>query len=230
MARWCALILLLAAGARPEASTAQRFARELSAHVTDDGRVDYAGWKVDHAGLDAYLKALALPSTSPRPLGALIDGYNALVVKEVLDRYPLKSVRDVPGFFDAITHPVGGEALTLNALEGKIRALGDPRVHFALNCASRSCPRLARRIYEGSRLDELLTARTRVFLKESLKVERVAKTLTVSRLFERYAEDFAAGGGVGAFLAAQDAVPKDVQVPPYRLVYAPYDWSLNDAR
>ncbi|MCZ7681820.1 MAG: DUF547 domain-containing protein [Sandaracinaceae bacterium] len=85
-------------------------------------------------------------------LAFYLDAYNALVVKAVIDRWPIEGVMRVPGFFDRARYRVAGRDLTLNELENDvIRGFAEPRVHFALNCASASCPRLGRTPYPASR-------------------------------------------------------------------------------
>ena len=128
--------------------------RVLEAHQNLGG-LDYAALKDDREDLDAYLTLLA----GARPEGWSVEeqiafwcnSYNAVVAFHVLDRYPdVESVKKVSGFFDELEFPVAGREMTLDELETEARSLGDPRVHFAVVCASTSCPDLQPSPFEGA--------------------------------------------------------------------------------
>ncbi|MEZ4338705.1 MAG: DUF547 domain-containing protein [Sandaracinaceae bacterium] len=160
-----------------------------------------------------------------------VNAYTGLVVNAVVDRGPIESVMRVEGFFDGARHRVAGAERTLNQLENDVlrRGFHEPRVHFALNCASASCPPLAGVPYTGRELEPMLDRQTRAFVRASTRVDRAAGRVTVSRLFEWYADDFGGPAGVRAFLAsrldrADAAFVRDAAHP---LVFAEYDWALN---
>jgi hypothetical protein len=165
-------------------------------------------------------------------LAFYINAYNALTVDAVLDRWPITSVMRVRGFFDRILHMVAGREMTLNQLEGDIiRArFRDPRIHFVVNCASVSCPPLAREAYTAANLESALETQTRTFLRASTTLDRQRRRATVTKLFEWYRDDWGGVDGVRNFLAErlEEGDAAFVRDPGTRLVYADYDWDLND--
>lgn len=219
----------------------------LRRHVRD-GRVDYRGLAADRQVLDAYLEALREVDVSQLPtddhrLAFWINVYNASVVQGVLDHESLRSVKEIDGFFEAIRHRVAGGDLTLNEMEQAGRALGDWRVHFALVCASLSCPTLRSDAYDPMRLDGQLTEQTIEFLQDPVRGLRLeGSTLWVSELFKWYATDFVPSAG-GLFGRLHPRALVDV-LEPYldgevrdalrmharTVTYLDYDWSLNGIR
>lgn len=218
----------------------------LRAHGREGG-LDYAGLAADEADLDRYLESVrrADPASMPpaRALAFWINAYNAVVAKFVLERYPgLESVRDVDGFFDELTFPVAGAERTLDEIETEARDSGDARVHFAVVCASTSCPDLLAEAYVGERLDEQLESQTRVFLADEakgLRFDAAKEDLYLSSIFKWYAGDFTGGSTVVAFFARGKVVEWVLEHLPAELAlqieaadpsvtYLDYDWSLND--
>ena len=222
-------------------------------YAIDDGdKVDYAAWKnsaEDLATLDRHVDLIArvspdshpeLFSTSEAQRSYWINTYNTLVLHAVLDYWPLESVRDVKisftsrlvpgkGFFYDREIVVGGKQTSLYKFEKQVlQNQKDSRVHFALNCASDSCPVL--RAWEWS--DEQLDAAARDFINDQANVSIDDDTLTLSSIFKWYRKEFPddihsylqqyAEPGLGQQLqAAKDA--------NHRIRYRPYDWSLNDS-
>ena len=201
-----------------------------------DGVVDYAGWKKAEPALDEYLRELVVVKrkafasfTRPEQLAFLIDAYNAYTVKTVLDHYPLSSIRAIgllPGAaFRRSFIPLLDEELSLNDVEGRLRDLRDPRIHCALVCASKSCPRLRSSAYRGSELDAQLDEAARGFLGDPAKNRFEPGVARLSAIFKWYADDFRAGAGSVVGWVNRYA---PVQLPPgARPQYLDYDWSLN---
>jgi hypothetical protein len=172
-----------------------------------------------------------------------INAYNARVIAGVLERYPIDSVRDVGfiggrfrGFFSRREHPVAGRVRTLDEIEKEILFEGplwDPRVHFALNCATRSCPKLRAEPYEASRLDTQLDFQTRTFLHgpQGHRIDPAGRVLYVSRILKWYREDFDRGAGslreylIRNLTGDAAAAASD---PAWKIDYLDYDWTLND--
>jgi len=222
--------------------------RVLKKHSVDGG-VRYAALKRDRADLDAFLASVARtsPSSLPRPerLAFLINAYNAIVVAGVLERYPgIESVKTVGGFFDGETHAVGGRRMTLDEIEAAAREI-DPRVHFAVVCASTSCPDLRGEAYRGERIDRQLREDTRRFLADrskGLRYEEGPNELHASPIFKWYAGDFTGGSRVVAFFArggvrdwitehvGDQALAKTIREREPEVIYMDYDWSLNDRK
>lgn len=207
----------------------------LRAHVSG-GLVDYDGVARDRAKLDALLAHVASrPATREereRDLAFLIDAYNATVVASVLRHGRPAKVLDVKGFFDGEKHAIAGRSWTLNELETHIRkTYGDPRIHFALNCAARSCPPLRARAFSQVSLDATLSDLTRAFLDgDGVRVDAGKKQVVVSKLFEWYGTDFEAKeGSVTSYLKKWATEPsrKAALDAGYAIVFQDYDWTLN---
>lgn len=140
------------------------------------------------------------------------------------------------GFFSRREHPVAGEVRTLDEIEKDILfapSLRDPRIHFALNCAARSCPKLRSEPYEASRLDTQLDFQARTFLNgpDGHRIDPSARVLYVGRLLDWYRDDFErAAGSLREYLIRNltgDAASA-ARDPSWRIEYLDYDWSLND--
>jgi hypothetical protein len=222
-------------------------------------RVDYSGFLADQGALQTYLGALSSVTpteyrdwTREQKLAFLINAYNAFTVKLVLTRYPdLKSIKDLGSllkspwkkeFFSLL-----GVERSLDDLEhGLIRAPGafdEPRIHFAVNCASVGCPMLRDEAYVAERLDAQLEDAVRRFLgdRSRNRYDSASATLEVSRIFDWYKADFEKVNrgitSVAHFLAryadiiAHGASPRAViRQGQARIRYLDYDWALNDAR
>lgn len=254
MWRALAMTLLLVAGAssaRPAAAAddvvpTEPWGKALAGYQHAGG-LDYVGLAADRAGLDAFLASLA--SARPEAAGKeaqkafWLNAYNAVVAHQVLARYPgISSVKKVDGFFDRLKQPVAGAAMTLDEIEGKARALGDPRVHFAVVCASTSCPDLRGEAYRAADVDAQLEDQTRRFLAnpaKGLRYDEKGNDLWLSSIFKWYAGDFTGGSTVLAFFARGGLVDWILPHLPELLAatlekkdpsvsYLDYDWSLND--
>ncbi|MFK8000378.1 MAG: DUF547 domain-containing protein [Polyangiales bacterium] len=210
----------------------------LQTYVNDDG-FRYAALHADDEA-KAKLAAAALAVGSAQDLSSwsrderlafLINAYNILTVHAVIERWPIEGVMEVEGFFDGIEHSVAGEQMTLNTLENeRIRAVfGEPRIHFAVNCASTSCPPLRNAPFDAESLETSLEEQARAFVRSSTSLR--GRRVTVSKLFEWFADDFSAGGGVREFIAARldEEGAATVRNERTRLRYSDYDWSPNAA-
>ena len=168
-----------------------------------------------------------------------INAYNAFTVKLVLDHYPIASIRRIgwlPGaaFREAFIPMPGlkGGNVSLDDIEnGTLRAdFREPRIHFALVCASRSCPVLRGEAYRAADLDRQLDDQARTFLADRTKnrFDPASNTLHLSSIFKWFRTDFEAGAGslpayVGRYLSDPRAT-----APGVRIEFLGYDWSLND--
>lgn len=238
-----ALGILLLVGSRAGADGAVdhgAWDRALKRSVRD-GLVDYQALQADRAELDGYLTQLAtvradaLPSREEQ-LAFWINAYNAAVVTGVLDHGPPRSVKAVDGFFDRVRYQLGGAARTLNEIEAAGRAVGDWRIHFALVCASSSCPALIRDAYVPERLEAQLTERTKAFLADAQRGLRIeGSTLWASKIFQWYQHDFVPGP-----LRAQqllevlelylpETIRQEAAGRRLGLKFLDYDWTLNAA-
>jgi hypothetical protein len=201
------------------------------------GRVDYAAVRASKAELDRYLQNVASVSGEQK-LGFYLDAYDGIVLDALADQDPLPAkVTDVAGFFDAQKHTIAGNSWTLNDLETHIRAAGDPRIHFALNCGARSCPPLQSSSFpeDPTALDVRLDLATSAFLNGSgVRIDDARREIAVSSLFDWYKADFEKkDGSVQAFLLKHVSDPAKAQAlktafdAGYVLTYQSYDWTPN---
>lgn len=209
------------------------------------GQLDYHALKTtDRAALNDYLDDLSstcaadyVAASGDDKIAFWINAYNAFTVALILEHYPISSIRRIgwlPGaaFRDAfIPMPnLKGDNISLNDIEhGTLRsAFEEPRIHFALVCAARSCPPLRAEAYTGARLDLQLDAQTREFLGDTSKnrYDAARNELELSAIFDWYDEDFeAAAGSVAAYVAGYLELSGE-ELP--RVKYLDYDWRLND--
>ena len=243
---------LLAAGAATTGAAERPpdvslYARALQKYVRPDGRVDYAGLRGDLADLDRFVAQIARVSPQSSPelfpsrearLAYWLNTYNALVLWAVAREYPekrnrLKGLIGRALFFYRRKFVVGGKKLSLAAIENEIirKRFREPRIHFALVCASESCPRLARTPYTAENLEARLEEETRRFLNEerNVRIDRASRTVTLSKLFDWYAEDFGeTRRQTLAFVARYRQDGEALREGEWRVRYFDYDWSPND--
>ena len=225
----------------------------LAVHVNEDGWVDYPGLKNDRAKLDAYLATLASANVNAMPnsfekLAFWINGYNGFVLAGVLDDVigKVKSVHDIEkNFFDVKKYKIVGEELTLNQIEQRGRDLKDPRIHFAVNCASASCPKLKRAAYSGATLDKTLSRLAQDFLADQtrgMQYDVEKNEVSLSPIFKWYAGDFTKSdttiarakaeiSGTEMLQVAKQYLPFDVRQflddKKPKIKWMEYDWTLN---
>jgi len=204
------------------------------------GTVNYAGFKSDEAQLDHYLRQLG--KVDPEALSRseqfafYANAYNAWTLKLILSGYPgVKSIKDLGNLFQSPWKKkfvkINGRVLTLDEVEHSILRprFGDPRVHFAINCAAKSCPPLRSEPFHGDILDRQLNQATISFLNNPRSYRLEGNQFYVSRIFKWFAEDFK--GGVFSFYlqyAAGD-LKKELETKQDKISvkYLEYDWSLN---
>ena len=209
----------------------------LRAHVTD-GWVAYPSVRRD-PHFDAYLDQLdrvdplALPAPAEQ-LAFWINAYNAFAIKGILDGYSPTTLWGRYRYFIGREYEVGGETINLYDLERRVLVpMGDPRIHFAIVCASRSCPKLQPWAYRSDRLEEQLEQVTRAFVNDPSRnrFDPARRVAYLSKIFDWFHEDFAShAGSVQEFVSRyldDPALAKDVAAVPYAVEYLEYDWHLN---
>ena len=222
----------------------------LQRHARDSGRrFDYAGLKADEGQFQAYLGALAdadLSTLSSNEIQALFaNAYNAYTIATILEHvspdgaFDIKSIRDVPDVFGRKDHTVGGFLLSLDTMEHNVlRPLfKDPRFHFAVNCASISCPPLPKRAFTGDEIDEQLDTVTRNVLTDPDYVSIDGDALLVTRIMDWYGGDFVNPEYKGSERSLTEFIAKYATAEVRELVAAngdsvnvkfrDYDWGLN---
>lgn len=209
-------------------------------HVAENGDVDYKGFIADSAKLENYLNLLksAHPNNSwsrNEKMAYWINAYNAFTVKLIVDHYPIQSIKDIKNgipfvntVWDIQFIKIEGATYDLNNVEhGILRPkFKDYRIHFAVNCASVSCPRIRNEAYVAERLDEQLDDQARYFLRNTAK-NKISdpNNIQISKLFDWYKGDFTKKGTVIDYLNqyAPIQINEDAEIE-----YMDYDWNLND--
>ncbi len=206
------------------------FDKLLSTHVSASGKVNYKGLKSQSAELDLYLAALESAELSTmskkEKLAFWINAYNAFTIKKILNAYPVASITDLDGGkpWDTKWIKLDGRTLSLNNIENDIirPQFNEPRIHFAVNCAAKSCPPLLNKAWTAANLEANFEKQTKAFVNNASHNQLAAKSCSVSKIFEWYAEDF---GDLISFLNKYSSTTIDKGA---QLSYLDYDWSLNE--
>lgn len=214
------------------------FEETLATHVKD-GLVDYPAIATDDR-FAGYLTRLDLVdpdafATRNGRLAFWINAYNAFAIKGILEGDSPVSWVGRYRYFIGREHRVGGTTINLYNLERQvlIRQFREPLIHFAIVCASASCPRLQPWAYQSDQVERQLDAAARAFINDPTRnrFDRTRKIAFLSKIFDWFAEDFAAAAGSTAAYVARyvgDAeLAKDLIESEYRIVFLEYDWSLN---
>jgi len=220
-------------------------------------QVDYKAFAKDRAALQSYLKSLSSVTqetyngwNKPQKFAFLANAYNAFTIEKILTRYPdLKSIRDFGTVFgnpwkDKFFTLLGHESYLDQVEHEMLRAkgvYGEPRVHFAVNCASIGCPMLREEAYVADRLDAQLEQQAQRFLSDSTRNRAAGGKLEVSKIFDWFKGDWASGyqgiqsreqyfAKYAKLLSDDPAQQKIVADGKAPISHLEYDWSLNDAR
>lgn len=215
----------------------QVFAIVVQTHVRN-GQVNYPVIQVDRR-FTQYLDQLDRvdPTSLSRQdrLAFWINAYNAYAIKGILDGFTPSTLVGRYRYFIGREYPVGGTSVNLYGLERKIliAQFHEPRIHFAIVCASTSCPKLQPWTYGGAELNGQLDHAAREFINDPTRnhFDREKKIAFLSKIFEWFAEDFTAqAGSLSRYVAQYVADPdlaRDLTSTPYRVEFLDYDWSLN---
>jgi len=228
----CLLCLSLGVAAQ---SAGQRFDRALHQYVKD-GEVDYPAIAGD-ADFRAYVAALAAPASFgplAEKLAHYMNAYNALAIQGIVEGLSPSSFLGRIRFFKLKDWRLDGSEINLYDLERDLLIpLGDPRIHFSIVCASRSCPKLRSEAYAADRLEAQMDENARAFINDTARnrFERERKVAHLSEIFKWYEEDFSkAAGSVRKYLAKyvdDPEVSRDLAAGGYSIEWIDYDWRLN---
>ncbi len=248
MKRFLMGLLLASLSGLSFAYTPATFSNLLKTYVVDSGFVDYDAWKAnpeDVAKLQGFIGEMAdydsSDLTGDEELAFWINAYNAITLNEVLKRYPLESVRPrflglpVTTFFTKKEHTVNGEAYSLDDIENNVlRKLGEPRIHFAINCASTSCPVLRPEAYRAEVLGQQLDEQAVTFVNDPARnrFDAETKQASLSKIFDWFKKDFDAVGGVPSYLSqfATGDAKTVLESDQLSIEYLTYNWALNRAQ
>ena len=219
----------------------------LQKYVDDVGNVDYRGWtksRKDVGVLNHYLNELSRADASTRAsregyLAFWINAYNAVTIKGILREYPTTSIRNHTAklygyniWYDLVL-AVGDTHISLNDIEHKVlRKTGEPRIHFAIVCASQSCPRLLSEAYTKEKVEQQLELNTRNFFANREHFRYQNERFYLSPILKWFADDF--GSSQSEMLRSiAPYLPDSKSIQAARrgvgkISYLRYDWSLND--
>jgi len=207
------------------------FSAFLGKYVSGAGVVNYKGMMSGKSALESYTAELAkkVPDASwPRKeaLAYWINAYNAFTIKLILDNYPVSSITDLHGGkpWDKKWISLAGDTYSLNQIENDIirPTYNEPRIHFAVNCAAKSCPPLANKAFTASNMESLLESQTKKFINDKAHNAISGNGAEISKIFEWYGVDF---GDLKSFLNKYlpTSISQDAE-----LSYKEYNWALNE--
>lgn len=206
----------------------------LKSHVGAGGLVNYNGFMQDRKTLEKYLESLSehIPAnrwSREARLAYYINLYNAATVLLILDHYPIESIRDISDPWGSKRIQIGDERYSLEQIEhGILRKMDEPRIHFAINCASFSCPELRPWAFSEADLENQLEYTARDFINDPLRNHISEERAKLSRIFKWYKSDFKQNG-----MSLIDYLNQYLTSPiaeETRKDYLTYDWSLNEVK
>ncbi|MEM7185582.1 MAG: DUF547 domain-containing protein [Bacteroidota bacterium] len=205
----------------------------LRKHVASDGLVNYQGFIADRASLQRYLDMLS----AQRPteawsvqelLAFYINLYNAYTVDLILDNYPVASIKDINGPWTRAIVPVGKNNLSLGGIEnGILRKMDEPRIHFAINCASISCPNLLNEAYTAGKINEQLNKAASSFINGN-KNQIAGSQLKLSSIFNWYRKDYVVNGQTDLIAYINQFSDQPIAADA-TIEFLEYDWNLNES-
>jgi hypothetical protein len=212
--------------------------QQLKKYVAPNGSVNYKAWLQDRASLKGYLKLLSDNAPNANwskedQLAYWINAYNAFTVERILMDYPVKSIKDLGGsvtfvntVWDQKFFSIGGKKMDLNNIEHSIlrKNFNEPRIHFAIVCASVSCPRLLNEAYTGAKVNAQLEEQTIQFINDPTRNRISADKAQLSEIFNWFAGDFKTNGSVLQFVNRYSKVKAK---PNAKISYLTYNWGLN---
>ena len=203
----------------------------LKKYVSSDGKVNYKGFKKDKAKLDAYCDIISksAPETTWKKedlMAFWINAYNAYTIKVIVDNYPISSIQKLDGGkpWDVKRITINGVKFSLNDIENNVlrKNYKDARIHFAVNCAAKSCPTLLNKAFTAENLNAILDSQTKKFINNAAFNTISAKEIKISKIFDWYGSDF---GDLIVFINkySDKKADKDAKVN-----FTDYNWNLNE--
>ncbi|MCR9181344.1 MAG: DUF547 domain-containing protein [Flavobacteriaceae bacterium] len=206
----------------------------LKKHVDKEGNVDYKGFKKDRAALTSYLNYLSQNKPDKdwsvqELLAYYINVYNAFTVELIVENYPVNSIKDINGPWTRAIVPIGNINMSLGGVEnGLLKKMNDPRFHFAINCASVSCPKLLDEAYTAASINEQLDRAAREFIN-SLENKISENKAELSRIFDWYEKDFKVNN-IESVIEYVNQYSNTKINPGATITYLEYDWGLNEKK
>ena len=203
----------------------------LQKNVSPQGKVNYKAFKKDRTVLRMYLFALGkyTPNkmwSKQEKLAYWINAYNAMTIDLIIRNQPLNSIKDIDDPWKQSLWKLGGLMYSLDKIEHQIlRKMGDPRIHFAINCASYSCPTLLNEAYTAAKIEGQLKSAARRFINDTQRNTITSKAITISKIFKWFSRDFKKKQTLIDFLNtyADSTINKNATIN-----YMDYNWQLNN--
>ncbi len=202
----------------------------LSTYVDGSGVVNYSAWRGQLDALKEVVQRMGMQApgdnaSRAEKMAYWINLYNASTVLLIVDNYPVSSIMDLDKgkVWDRKWIKVGDKLLSLNNIENDILRpqFQDPRIHFAVNCAAKSCPPLWNHAWTAANLEKTLDERTRLFINHPAYNEISPSAIRISKIFEWYAKDF---GHIIDYINKYSKVKVNNDAT---ISYIPYQWALN---
>ncbi|MFC4723325.1 DUF547 domain-containing protein [Geojedonia litorea] len=203
----------------------------LKKYVADNGDVNYKGFKNDAVALNTYINYLAtqVPTESwnkQEQLAYFINVYNANTIKLIIDHYPTKSIKNIKNPWLKNRIKIGDKDFSLSGIEnGILRKMNEPRIHFAINCASVSCPKLLNTAFTASNVESLMEEATKAFIQNSNNNKISKNRIELSKIFQWYKGDFKDNGSLIDYVNQYSSIKIN---PDAKVDYLEYDWNLNE--
>jgi hypothetical protein len=225
------LLLLIAVQGFAQNFDYKNYADLLSNHVSSKGNVNYDKLKTNVAALN--LVVAEFEKTQPRKnwsrneiLAYYINSYNVHTLKKVIDNYPTKSIKNIRNAWDDKFIVLGSKNISLSYIEHSIlRKMNEPRIHFAINCASFSCPDLSNKPFLPQTLNSQLESVTKDFINDGSKNVIEANEIKISEIFSWFSGDFKSKNtSLIDFINKYSTIKIDEKA---KVRYLDYNWSLN---
>jgi len=242
---WCFISCGIHIAGKGKVISHESWTNLLKKNVGSDGMVDYKGFIAEKNQLQSYLELLSKnpPSKSwseNDKIAYWLNAYNAFTVKLIIDNYPVNSIKDlgpdnqiifINTPWDKKFFSIGKKKMTLNNIEHRIlrNSFKEPRIHFALNCASISCPALRNEAYNGTTLDTQLTEQAIAFLSDTARNQPNADHPKLSSIFNWYGGDMKKWSKLSLIEYINRYSPVKINEKA-NIDYLKYDWNLNDKK
>jgi len=210
----------------------------LQKYVSEEGKVNYKGFVQDSVLLKKYLNDLSTHApgnnwTENEKLAYWINAYNAFTVELIINHYPIKSIKDISNGIAFVNSPwdikffkIGGIDFDLTTIEHEIlrKEFNEPRIHFAINCASISCPRLKNKAFVAENINEQLEEVTTSFINNPSKNNITEQRTQLSKIFDWFQSDFNKEGSLIDYIKKYNPLITESN----DIEYLDYNWGLNE--
>ena len=203
----------------------------LQKNVSAEGKVNYKAFKEDRTVLRMYLHALGRKTptenwSKQEKLAYWINAYNAMTIDLIIRNQPIGSIKDIDNPWKQSLWKLGGDMYNLDTIEHQIlRKMEDPRIHFAINCASFSCPVLLNEAFTANSVDTQLEALTVGFINDTQRNTITPQAITISKIFKWFSKDFKKNQSLIEFLNTYSTIKIQRNA---KINYLDYNWELNN--